>query len=253
MRLPPHPFFIALQFLTTIPVTLTKHPHDKAMGRSALYYPLVGVIVGGLLGGFVFLVTQLTAPASAPLIATLTLVLWVLITGGLHLDGLADSVDALMGGLGDRQKTLDIMKDPTSGPMGVVALILVLLVKFTAIWQLVAIHNWQALFIAPLIARASLVALFASTPYVRRNGLGAMICKHLPKPMSMIVLGGTCAVIVAIAGSSGLYCLLTSAGLFFFLRMAIMSRLDGTTGDTAGALVELIETSVLVTMIFAIA
>ena len=250
MTLPPAPLFIALQFLTTIPITLKSVPHDRDMGRSLLYYPLVGALIGGLLSGFSFLAGVVTASASAPLIAALTLTLWVLVTGGLHLDGLGDSVDALMGGLGDRQRTLDIMKDPTSGPMGVVSLILVLLIKFTALWLLIAAQNWQGILIAPIIGRSVLVLLFLSTPYVRKGGLGALIDKHLPRQKSLMMLAGTLVFVLAIAGMSGFWCLLVSAGLFLMLRAVAMARLGGTTGDSAGAIVELTELSVLVTMSF---
>ena len=252
MFLPPHPLFIALQFLTTIPVTLKQLPQDQDMGRSLLYYPLIGLLIGGLLAGFSAGIAHISSPASAPLIAALTMVLWVLSTGGLHLDGLADSVDALMGGFGDRQKTLLIMKDPTSGPMGVTSLVLVLLVKFTALWLLIGAQNWLGILIAPLMGRAALIALFLTTPYVRKGGLGALICKHMPRQVSMGVLVATLAIMAIIAGYNSLWILLACAGMFMVLRAIFMSRLGGTTGDTAGALVELTEMSVLVVMAFAI-
>ena len=250
MLLPPHPIFIALQFLTVIPITLKTLPRDEDMGRSLLYYPLVGAIIGTVLAVFAVGITSLSTPTTAPLIAALTLIVWVLITGALHLDGLADSVDALMGGFGDRQRTLDIMKDPTSGPMGVVALILVLLVKFTALWLLFAAQYWQGVLIAPLIGRLALIALFLSTPYVRKGGLGAVISEHIPRQSGLIILAGALALVAAIAGFSTIWLLLVGAGVFTALRAIMMARLGGTTGDSAGALVELIEMSVLVTMVF---
>ena len=251
MVLPPHPIFIALQFLTVIPITLKSLPRDEDMGRSMLYYPLVGAIIGTVLAIFAFGITSLSTPSTVPLIAALTLIVWVLITGALHLDGLADSVDALVGGFGDRQRTLEIMKDPTSGPMGVVALILVLLVKFTALWLLIAAQNWQGVLIAPLIGRSALIALFLSTPYVRKGGLGALISEHMPRQSSMIILAGALALVATIVGFSTIWLLLVGAGVFAISRVIMMARLGGTTGDGAGALAELIEMSVLVTMVFA--
>ena len=89
----------------------------------------------------------------APLLlhAALLLTAWVLLSGGLHLDGLADSADAWLGGFGDRERTLTIMKDPRSGPIAVVTLGLVLLLKFTALVALIEQHNGAALILAPLI------------------------------------------------------------------------------------------------------
>ena len=251
MLLPPHPAFIALQFLTTIPVTLKAIPDDKDMGRSLLYYPLVGLLIGGILAAFAAGISSISSPVVAPLVAALTLALWVLLTGGLHLDGLADSVDALIGGFDDRQKTLKIMKDPTSGPMGVTSLVLVLLVKFTALWLAFSTQNWLGILIAPILGRTALITLFLTTPYVRTGGLGALICKHMPKQTSLFVMVLALAVTAAIAGINVVWILLACAGLFVALRGLFLSRLGGTTGDSAGALVELTEMLTLVVMVFA--
>jgi adenosylcobinamide-GDP ribazoletransferase len=248
MKFPPHPFFIALQFLTTIPLYLTQPADGPAMGRSLLYYPLVGAIIGGLLSAFLWAVTSALPSPSTSLVAALVLTVWVLLSGGLHLDGLADSVDALMGGSGDRQKTLDLMKDPTSGPMGVLSLILVLLIKFTALEQIVNAQIWQALLIAPLMGRTALIALFLTTPYIRQNGLGTLISRHLPQSKSIMVILVTLTLITGLAELASLWIIPLTALVFWGLRSLFMQCLGGTTGDTAGALVELSETSVLVVM-----
>ncbi|HCJ29476.1 MAG TPA: adenosylcobinamide-GDP ribazoletransferase, partial [Pseudomonas sp.] len=98
------PLLIALQFLTCLPVRLDGKPEPRAIGVSLLYYPVVGLLMGGML---VVLGMALhdTAPA---LRAALVLAAWVAITGALHLDGLADSADAWLGGFGDRERTLAI-------------------------------------------------------------------------------------------------------------------------------------------------
>ena len=116
------PFWIALQFLSSLPIRLPGMPQPQELGRSLLFYPLVGVLFGLLLYG----VSGLLADAPLMLHAALLLTLWVLLSGGLHLDGLADSADAWLGGFGDRERTLTIMKDPRSGPIAVVVLVLVL-------------------------------------------------------------------------------------------------------------------------------
>ncbi len=110
--------------------------------------------------------------------AALLLSLWVLLSGGLHLDGLADSADAL-GGFGDRERTLTIMKDPRSGPIAVVTLVLVLLLKFAAILALIESNHSIGLLLAPLIGRSAMLALFLGTPYVRAGGLGQALADHL--------------------------------------------------------------------------
>lgn len=230
------PFLIALQFLTHLPVRLPATPDERNIGNSLLYYPLVGVIIGALL------VALLVALADAPagLRAALVLAAWVLATGALHLDGLADSADAWAGGLGDREKTLAIMKDPYCGPAAVVTLVLVLLLKFAALHSLDA-DDWIAFALVPMAARAAVPLLFLTTPYVRANGLGSALAAHLPRTASTVVIVATGMVILLIAGTSGVWLLAAGIGAFLLLRALMIRRIGGTTGDTAGALVELTE------------
>lgn len=135
--------------------------------------------------------------------AALLLVFWVLATGALHLDGLADSADAWVGGLGDRERTLAIMKDPCCGPAAVVALVVVLLVKFAALAQ------------------------------------------HLPRRAAAAVVLAAMAGVAAVAGIHGLWLLAIACAMFGGLRALMVQRLGGTTGDPAGAMVEIIEVAVL--------
>ncbi|WP_415842726.1 adenosylcobinamide-GDP ribazoletransferase, partial [Pseudomonas reidholzensis] len=146
------PWWIALQFLSSLPVTLPGMPAPRENGRSLLFYPLVGLLFGGLL----WLASYLLQGTAAPLHAALLLTLWVVLSGALHLDGLADSADAWLGGFGDRERTLLIMKDPRSGPIAVVTLGLVLLLKFCALWVLVERGAGALLLLAPVIGRAAL-------------------------------------------------------------------------------------------------
>jgi adenosylcobinamide-GDP ribazoletransferase len=239
------PFLIALQFLTRFPVRLNGMPQAREIGQSLLYYPLVGALLGLLLVAL----DAFLAGVGTLLAAALLLAFWVLASGALHLDGLADSVDAWVGGLGERERTLAIMKDPYCGPMGVAALLLVLLLKFAALEELLANGAGLALLLAPLLGRAALPALFVCTPYVRPGGLGEALARSLPRGAALLlvatVLLGSAALGLAGQGMSGLWPLLAACAAFAALRAAMMQRLGGTTGDTAGALVETVETAVL--------
>ncbi|WP_369990209.1 adenosylcobinamide-GDP ribazoletransferase [Pseudomonas xanthosomatis] len=233
------PFWIALQFLSSLPVSLPGMPAPREMGRSLLFYPLVGLLFGLLL----WLASCLLQGAAAPLHAALLLALWVLLSGGLHLDGLADSADAWVGGFGDRERTLQIMKDPRSGPIAVVTLVLVLLLKFCALWVLVERGAGGWLVLAPVVGRAAMLGLFLSTPYVRAGGLGSALAEHLPRRAAVWVLGG-CALGCLLLG--GWAVMLLVLGVFAWLRFLMCRRLGGATGDTAGALLELLELAVVV-------
>lgn len=237
---------LAMQFLTRIPMPDIGLVRDPLVGRSLLFYPLVGLVIGCLLWGAQGLFNWLW-PEFWGLQAALLLSLWCLLTGGLHLDGLADSADAWVGGLGSREKTLALMKDPTCGPAAVLLLVLVLLVKYSAIERLIADHSFW-LIVVPVVGRCFLLLLFLTTDYVRQGGLGSTLIEHMPKKYSawMLVL---CTGLLLATGSQGLVMLLFSLGCFYALRGLMQQRLGGTTGDTAGAMVELVEVSVLLAVL----
>jgi len=236
------PLWIALQFLSSLPIRLPGMPEPQQLGRSLLFYPLVGLLFGVILWVFSL------ALAGAPLLlhAALLLTVWVLLSGALHLDGLADSADAWLGGFGDRERTLTIMKDPRSGPIAVVTLVLVLLLKFCALLALIEQGHAAMLIIVPLLGRAALLGLFLTTPYVRAGGLGQALADHLPRRAGWRVLGASALACLLIAGVKAIVALVVALVGFVWLRRVMMRRLGGTTGDTAGALLELLEMVVLV-------
>lgn len=237
-------FWIALQFLSSLPIRLPGMPTPQELGRSLLFYPAVGVLFGSMLMALNLLLH------GAPLFlhAALLLAAWVLLSGGLHLDGLADSADAWLGGFGDRERTLTIMKDPRSGPIAVVTLVIVLLLKFTALLALIESRHSVGLLLAPVIGRAAMLGLFLNTPYVRAGGLGQALAEHLPRPLGFKVLGITATACVLIAGWAGVAAVLAATAGFFWLRRLMLRRLGGSTGDTAGATLELLEVLVLVVL-----
>ena len=232
---------VAIGFLTRLPVPTGVFDDERAKANSLAWYPLVGLLIGMVLAVLAWLLRDSPTLLSAALIV----LAWVVMTGALHLDGLADSADAWVGGLGDREKTLAIMKDPRSGPAGVVALILVLLLKVAAIESLGS-FQWLALLLAPLLARGSLIALFITTPYVRSRGLGAALTNAPGRAcaISLAITAGLCA----LAKWRGALALLVAVLVFGLWRHACQRRLGGFTGDTAGALAEMVEVAVLVAL-----
>ncbi|MDH5358162.1 MAG: adenosylcobinamide-GDP ribazoletransferase [Gammaproteobacteria bacterium] len=236
------PFLIALQLLTIVPVRIKTPVENKHMGQSLLYYPLIGFIVASVL----VLLGWLLNTQSDNVTAILLLLVWVVLTGGLHLDGLADSADAWLGGIGDKNRTLAIMKDPACGPIAVAALVLLLLAKFVMLTVLIASNDWFAIIVAIILARTAMPLLFLTTPYVREGGIASVMITHQPQTASklmLIVIG-----LLTIA-SGNMIPLLVTAGLFLLLRYWMQQRLGGTTGDTAGAMVEILETAVLMTAV----
>jgi adenosylcobinamide-GDP ribazoletransferase len=231
----------ALGFLTRVPVPAWAFRDAQATQASLAWYPAVGLLVGGVLWSLAWIVSGLPPL----LLAALLLLVWTGLTGALHLDGLADSADAWVGGLGDRERTLAIMKDPRSGPMGVTAVVLVLLLKFAALASLPLAGT--ALWLAPMLARTAITAAFLSTPYVRSDGLGSALT-HAPR-VACMVAALAAVVLAAFCGWHGVRALLAVSVVFACWRYACMHRLGGMTGDTLGALTELAEAAVLVVLV----
>lgn len=234
----PHSFLIALQFLTRIPVGHSFIADDRQLGNSVLYYPLIGLLIGGLL------TISATLLANSPVMAAaaILLTIWVLVTGGLHLDGLADCADAWVGGFGDRARSLRIMKDPASGPIAVALLALVLLLKWTALVALIEAHRPMPLLMAPLLGRSAILLLMLSTPYVSPQGLAEKLLQHLPETAARWVAALSFAVSTFVLGWLPV---LLAVLLLIWLRHAALSRLGGVTGDVYGAAVELVEAAAL--------
>jgi adenosylcobinamide-GDP ribazoletransferase len=234
-------FLCALQFLTLLPVRLAARPDQRTQARALLCYPLVG----GVIGGALLLLAALLQGLPAGLAAALLLSGWAALTGGLHLDGLADSADGWMGGLGQRERTLAIMQDPRLGASGAVVLLLVLLLKWSALTALLEAGSPWPLLLAPVAGRTAALLLLATTPYARPDGIAREMLPRLRRRAALWV----CASVALLLGLFSLWLplvlLLAGAGL----RWLMLRRLGGATGDTTGASIELIETLTLIVLI----
>ncbi|QXB46782.1 adenosylcobinamide-GDP ribazoletransferase [Acinetobacter seifertii] len=236
------PFWIALQFLTVLPIELKTIPTAQQNGQAILFYPLVGLIIGGIL----FIFTCLLAKLPIVLLASIILTLWIWLTGGLHLDGLADTADAWVGGFGDKQRTLQIMKDPSCGPIGVLSLVIICLLKFVLIYVLIEQHQTLFLILVPIVGRVVPSILFLTTSYVREKGLGRSLTDHLPKIASWIITGFV-LLLPLYWELQGLIAIIGFLSSLVYLRHLFIKRIGGITGDTVGAAIEISETVLLFT------
>jgi adenosylcobinamide-GDP ribazoletransferase len=231
-----------MQFLSRVPMGKTIIASDMQWAQSVYYYPLVGIVLGILL----LIVSFFLSGISTFLSAIIILTLWVAFTGALHIDGLADCSDAWVGGQGSREKTLRIMKDPAAGPIAVVVIVLVLLVKFAALTVLLGSPHYLALLIIPLLARSTLLAAFIYAPYANPEGIGAQVAQYLsPKLIGFCLLLSVAITVIYLPWSSALVLLSVAAAMFYLWRNECIKRLGGVTGDCMGALVELQEVGML--------
>lgn len=239
-------FLCALQFLSILPVGKQPAPTEKLLGQSVAWYPVAGLCIGIVLclSGEFFL-----AQFNTWISAALVLAIWVVLTGALHLDGLADSADAWMGGLGSNIRTLKIMKDPTSGPIAVSTLILVLLLKLTALQALLSANLVWTVLWALVFARCYAVLLLMHTPYVREKGFGAAPKEHLSEKACYTVMAVLALASLIWLSWFSIPVLLVGLAGAYGLRQLMLLRLQGCTGDTIGALIELSETLLLLSLV----
>ncbi len=230
--------------MTTLPLPASKDWQTGDSGRASVWYPFVGLIIGGI----TWLTWMGTTRIFSPLVAgILTLTLWVTLTGGLHLDGLADCCDGLLAST-TVERRLEIMKDPRLGAFGGIGLILVLLLKAAVLSSLTPQSAFGILLAASLARWCILPA--GLLPLARPSGMGAdfkagfrnwFIAAGAIIPLAISIILGTRGLISLAAG-------LISAALV--LRLA-KSRINGVTGDVFGMTVEVVE--VISLLVFTVA
>jgi adenosylcobinamide-GDP ribazoletransferase len=234
---------LALTFLTKLPWPWRGPADAAALARSMFWFPWVGAILGLIFwAAWAGLQKVLPTPAAAALLLALTV--WV--TGGLHLDGLADTADGLGGGRTPEER-LRIMKDSRVGAFGVISLILGLVLKFSLFLSLATqTAGAGALLLFPVISRWGMVLLAYLSPYARpQGGLGqAMTLGVSPRVLigASLSAGGLALLIL---GAPGLVLFIAAAALVWLGSLYFHHRLGGITGDVLGATNEVLEVLVL--------
>jgi adenosylcobinamide-GDP ribazoletransferase len=232
--------FAALQFLTLCPWPARMDYTDADIGRSAIFFPVIGLILGSIL----VVVNFVLAPfASAALLSVILVGLLAFVTRGLHLDGLGDTFDGLGTG-GGRDRMLTVMGDSRIGVFGLIAVVLVLLLKIHALESIDA-DRWQTLLIALILGRWAMV-LLAYRSKAAKDGLGSRLIDHLKTKYFLIATLLTLLLVAAIWRSNGIVMMAWVAIFTVASKTYFHRRLGGVTGDTCGAVGELSETSVMV-------
>jgi adenosylcobinamide-GDP ribazoletransferase len=226
----------AVSLLTRIPVSVDRNE----IGTSLLWLPVVGAGIGAVVGGvYVGLGSFLPALAAAGM----ALGVGLLLTGGLHEDGLADTADAL--GASSPQEALVIMKDPNHGTFGVTALAISVLVRATAISALSGLGGLGAIIAAHALSRGAAVGVMATVRPATEEGLGASYAGGSNRTRAAV----GCLVAIALAGGGlGLW-MVPAAGISAIAAVVAgavaRARFGGMTGDVLGAAQQLAETGVL--------
>ncbi len=232
----------AASLLSRLPLGQVELGATRPMAASAWAWPLIGALLGALAGLLALLATWLTLPA--PLSAALALASLIAMTGALHEDGLADTFDGLWGGQ-DRARRLEIMKDSRVGSYGVLALLLALILRWSALSALFQ-AGW---ILAPLVAagalsRAPMALLMARLPNARGAGLAASTGRPEPQT-ALAALALACAIALLATGPAMLAATFWAGLATLALAGVARAKIGGQTGDILGASQQLAEIAAL--------
>ena len=226
----------ALAFLTRIPVPGRAALAPGALATAAVWFPLVGALVGLVLGA-TRLLAELVLPAGPATV--LALAAAVLVTGGLHEDGLGDTADGF-GAHVARERRLEIMRDPRVGTYGALALGLVLLFSWTVLAQLDGLDCLRAAVTGHVLARWSMLVHDVLTPPARPDGAGALL---VVRRSSLAMATALAAVLAVLAVGPAPATAAAGCALVLVVAMSALTRrlIGGSTGDTYGAVGKLAE------------
>ena len=242
-------FLVALGFLTVIPSPLRREATPQEWGRSLIYFPIIGLGIGGILYGLDRLFALFMPSA---LINILLLAALVLLTGAHHLDGFIDTCDGMAAGR-SREERLEIMRDSRAGGLGVVGACLLLLAKYVFLLFLPGPLRMAGLLLMPALGRWAMVSAIFGYPYARRTQGMGRIFKEQARwqwlSIATLVAVAASSILLWLSGSTWLLGLaLMAAVLLLLITMAgfLSRRLGGLTGDTYGAINEVTEVTVLI-------
>ena len=232
----------ALQFLTILPVK--RNFTSEQIGRSTVWFPVVGFIIGAILFGLHY-VLELILPAA--LVNALLIAVLVILSGGLHLDGLSDTVDGLAGHR-TPERRLEIMRDSHIGAIGAVGLFLFLIIEYVSLNSIPDKYLPFTLLLAPAVSRWTMVYAIFVFPYARPEGLGKAFKQAVGRSEFLIATFLTLLLAVILFPTAGP---VIAAGTWIIISLAalyIKRQIGGLTGDTYGAINEI----ALITVLLAI-
>ena len=232
-------FLFAWNFLTTIRIgrgTTIDNP-----GHSAGWFPVVGLVMGAVLSLVNYAAGRLFPDQ---LSAAVLLVAWILLTGGLHLDGFIDCCDGILPSV-PPERRLEIMKDSRVGAFGVLGAICLLLLKYSILASTAATVRGPMLILAPIVARTMMVWTAWRYPLARQEGFAAWFRLGLGGQQVLVAAALSLASSILLSSWTGLSALLLSWLLTVLLAAGVLRRIPGVTGDVYGAVNEVIETFTL--------
>lgn len=240
-------FLLAMQFLTVLPLKV-KQFSEKKIAWALAYFPVVGLLLGLMLVGLNSLLSILGIPL---VVVNIVLVIALIIfTGGMHLDGLADTADAFLSGKA-KKEMLEIMRDSHIGVMGVLALISIILLKVGLLSSVNVAAKPAALMLMCILSRWSVVLIMYLFPYARQEGKAKLFIQGMN--LKIFILSTITVIICSflIWYIQGLIALLIVTLCAYAIGKFVSRKIGGVTGDTLGATIEVMEIATLLTVCIA--
>lgn len=232
------PFFAAMQFLTAIPIPASFGGTEKDLERSIYFFPAAGLVLGALLAALDAGLGSILPVLPASAIVVLAL---ILMTGGFHLDGLADTADGFMSSR-PRERVLEIMKDSRTGPMGVIAVVSVLVLKVALLSSVTGSVRPALIILMPVAGRSAMVMVMGALPYARpEGGLGSVFMRGRSSSWVIWGLFFLIAAGLTAAGWLGFAAAISAALMTALAAVYTNHKIGGITGDTIGATCEVVE------------
>jgi adenosylcobinamide-GDP ribazoletransferase len=238
-------FLTALQFLTRLPVPKWILASEETLGKATKFFPLVGVIVGAS-GALTFWLMLHLLPHSAAVLCAI--IFTAFITNGFHEDGLADTFDGFGGGW-TREQALEIMRDSRLGTYGAMALIFLILGKYSFLSTLAPGQVSRWLIVAHTASRWTVLPLCSWLPYARAEGQGKLVAKQIGKAEIFIASVTLFGAVLLLSWKAALAALVVTGLAPLLSGLYFRARLSGITGDCLGATNQLTEVSLYLTAI----
>jgi adenosylcobinamide-GDP ribazoletransferase len=235
----------AIQFLTRIPLQSAAGPDEVDLKKALICFPLTGYLIGCLLFLLWYLL-QPFFPFNTLVLAVLIVAAETIITGAFHLDGMADTFDALFSSGTTVERKLEIMKDSRIGVMGATALIISLLLKTALLDEVLSRHHPAALILYPALGRWAQVLFFYACTYLRADGIGSVFARSIDKTT---FIRSTLALIPCLFFPSFIPAFLLTLAILLLYRRYINRVLAGITGDVLGAAAIIAELTALLSIL----
>lgn len=242
-------FILLTQFLTRIPLNVTLNIEDDDFEKSTVFFPIVGIIIGAF-NYVIYLIFSKFSEGLLPII--LTVLANIIITGALHIDGLADSCDGIFSAR-SKERMLEIMRDSRVGTHGVIGIAFDFILRIGVLTSVSTSKIVYFILISPVISRAMIVFASSISVYARTGeGLGTLFIEKVSKQRALITVCIALFVSFIFIKFLSFVLIISALLITLLIRSYFYSKIDGLTGDNLGAINEIIEITTMITLLIVI-